>query len=141
MKLKRRTVLLASIAVAGVALVPFVKGGVQGFLARVLRTHFGSDVTEIDGVDSFVAEYASYVGRDNQTKRLGAGVYFAFRGEKIKKLGMSQDLEERFLRTILTNSNIIAIRQGRAKEFEFSGANPWEPVCGLYLSAAADEMN
>lgn len=137
--MKRRTLLLGAGVAAIAAAVPLSIFGVPSFLRRVLSDHFGSDVLEIEGIDDFVSEYASLLGNENIAKRLAADAYFGLRIDKVKKIGLAKALEERFLVTVLLRSNIIAIRQGRSEEFEFVSANPWQPVCGTYLSAFAED--
>lgn len=134
----RRRLLLGSGALIATAAVPVTFGGTESFLRRVLCDHFGEDVLEIDGIGEFVREYAELAGRNDWKKRMAAEIYFAWRGDLVNKIGPAIELEERFLGTILTRSNIIAVRQGRASEFDYTDADPWTPGCGLYLSAAAD---
>ena len=136
----RRRFLLGTSALAAAATVPVALGGTESFLNRVLGDHFGPDVLEIDGLGEFVCEYAGQTGKGAWKKRWAAEVYFAWRGDWVKKIGPAVELEERFLRTILTRSNIIAIRQGWAEVFEYTDADPWVPGCGPYLSAAADTV-
>ena len=136
--LTRRRLLLGAGAVAAAAAVPVALGGTESFLRRVLGNHFGDDALEIDGIGEFVQEYAELTGQGDWKKRMVAEVYFAWRGDRVKKIGPAVALEERFLQTILTRSNIIAVRQGRAESFEYTDANPWAPGCGLYLSAMAE---
>ncbi|MEL6678702.1 MAG: hypothetical protein AAFQ51_08350 [Pseudomonadota bacterium] len=135
----RRALLLGTGAVAALAALPIALGGTTSFLRRVLSDHFGSDVLDIDGIDDFVSEYAALAGADSAAKKLGAEVYFAWRGDMVHKIGAAQALEHRFLQTILTRSNIIAMRQGTSSQFEFTSVDPWEPTCGLYLSALGEE--
>lgn len=137
--LTRRRFLLGTGTLVGAAAVPVAFGGTEGFLRRVLGDHFGSDVLEIDGIEDFVRDYADLAGQGDWTKRMAAEVYFAWRGDRVKKIGPARALEERFLRTLMVRSNIIAIRQGRATSFEYTDADPWAPSCGLYLSAMAEE--
>ena len=139
MRITRRMLLLGTGALAGASAVPVALGGTERFLNRALCDHFGTDVLDIEGIGEFVSEYAALAGRDDWKKRLAAELYFAWRGDLVFKIGQAWDLEERFLATILTRSNIIAIRQGRAETFEFSDADPWNPVCGLYLSVWAED--
>lgn len=136
--LTRRRFLLGTGAVAAAAAVPVALGGTEGFLRRVLGDHFGPDVLEVEGIGDFVREYAALTGQGDWKKRMAAEVYFAWRGDRVKKIGQARALEERFLRTILTRSNIIAIRQGRTEAFEYTDADPWAPGCGLYLGAMAE---
>jgi hypothetical protein len=70
---------------------------------------------------------------------LGAEAYFAWRGDLVHRIGAADDLEQRFLHTILTRSNIVALRQGRDAPFQYTETDPWQPACGLYLSAFADD--
>ena len=140
MNLGRRKVLAGIAAGAAIAAVPLVNNGLTSFFNRTLRAHFGDDVTEIAGIDAFVSDYAATVARDDFMKRSTAQVYFAMRGDRIQKIGIAQELENRFLQTILTRSNIIAIRQKKANEFEYTDADPWELACGSYLTDAADLM-
>lgn len=136
----RRTVLLGGAAVAAaVAAVPIALGGMESFLRRVLADHFGPDVLGIEGVGDFVRDYAAQAGSGSVFKRLGAEVYFAWRGDLAHKIAPAWELEALFLQTILTRSNIIALRQGRDELFSYTDVNPWEPTCGLYLSALADD--
>lgn len=136
----RRALLLGgTAAVAALAAAPIALGGIESFLRRVVAGHFGADALDIDGIDDFIAAYAAHSGAGSVVKRSGAEVYFAWRGDLIHKIGPAEDLEKHFLQTILTRSNIIAIRQGRAESFDFLDGNPWDPVCGLYLSALAED--
>ncbi|MEL7453613.1 MAG: hypothetical protein AAGJ50_09620 [Pseudomonadota bacterium] len=123
---------------AAAATIPVALGGTESFLNRVLSDHFGADVLQVDRIGDFVQDYASLAGRNDWKKRMAAEIYFAWRGDRVKKIGPAIELEERFLRTILTRSNIIAVRQGRAEVFEYTDADPWAPGCGLYLGAMAD---
>lgn len=138
--LTRRRFLLGSGAVVAAATVPVALGGTESFLNRVLDDHFGADVLEVDGIGDFVRDYAALTGKGDWKKRMAAEVYFAWRGDRVKKIGPAVELEERFLRTILTRSNIIAVRQGRSSEFEYADADPWTPGCGLYLTASLDTV-
>lgn len=143
MSIKRRSVLIGAGAFAAVASVPVFSDGIKGHLARLVQDHFGEDLLKtIPGVDTFVQEFAAGLASDNTKKRLAAQVYFGFYGDKIAPTGFSNDLDERFLRTLLTRSNIIAIRTGRATEFDYGDPNAWETICGNYLSAdAARSLN
>ncbi|WP_027256123.1 hypothetical protein [Leisingera aquimarina] len=138
MKMRRRMFLMGAAATALVA-VPVSLGGTVGFLKRTLRDHFGPDVLNLDGVADFVTEFASYSAQGSPAKKLAAEVYFAWHGDQMKMIGPAAALRDRFLYTILTRSNIIAVQQQRAAQFDYGLADPWLPACGQYLSAAADE--
>ncbi|MEL7182070.1 MAG: hypothetical protein AAGK57_00340 [Pseudomonadota bacterium] len=138
--MRRRTLLLGGTALLAAAAVPLVNTGISGFLSRVLRDHFGDDIFEVAGIEDFVAEYASLVSQEDWVKRTGAQVYFGLRGDQVKQLGLAKGLENRFLQTILTRSNIIAIRQGRETQFDYSDPDPWAAVCGGYLTAATETI-
>jgi hypothetical protein len=135
----RRVVLLGGTATVAALAAPIAMGGLESFLRRVLTDHFGEDVLAIDGIDDFVADYAAQAGTGSLPKRLGAEAYFAWRGDLVHRIGPAEELEDRFLNTVLTRSNIIALRQGRDEPFQYTETDPWEPVCGLYLSAFADD--
>lgn len=135
----RRTVLSGGAAVAALATVPIALGGTESFLRRILADHFGPDVLEIEGISDFVSDYAERAGADSIVKHMGAEVYFAWRGDLAYKIAPAQELEKLFLQTILTRSNIIALRQGRDEPFSYTEVDPWQPTCGLYLSALADD--
>ena len=135
----RRNVLLGGAAVAALATVPVALGGTESFLWRVLADHFGPDVLGIEGIDDFVTDYAAQAGSGSLVKRMGAEVYFAWRGDLAHKITPAEELEKLFLQTILTRSNIIALHQGRAEPFSYVDVDPWQPTCGLYLSALADD--
>ena len=135
----RRSMLMGGAALAGLAAAPVAFGGLRSFLRRVLASHFGADVLEIDGIDDFVHDYAAQAGTGNRARRMGAEVYFAWRGDLIRKIEPARDLEAQLLQTILTRSNIIALRQGKDESFQYIDVDPWEPTCGLYLSAFADD--
>lgn len=138
MWITRRGVLLGLGAAAGVAAVPVALGGTESFLRRVLSDHFGSDVLDIDGIEDFIHDYSANAGQGDWKKRMAAEVYFAWRGDLIHKIGPAKALEEKFLQTILVRSNIVAVRQGHADAFDFTETDPWQPACGLYLSAFAE---
>ena len=142
MKPTRRALLIGgtatAMATATVAALPIAMGGVESFLRRVVKEHFGPDMIEVAGVDEFIRDYAGHAGSGSIAKRLGAEVYFAWRGDLVRKIGAAQELEERFLQTILTRSNVIAVFQGAAQEFQYTDNNPWEPTCGLYISALGE---
>jgi hypothetical protein len=136
----RRRFLLGSVAAvtaasAGVVAVPFVSGGVAGFLRRALEAHFGPDLAAAEGVDAFVREYADHAGAGDIAKRLSADLYFGWQLDEVHKIGAADALEKKFLETILVRSNIIALAQGGASAFEYTSADPWTPTCNLYLSA------
>lgn len=135
----RRAVLLAGTAMAGLAIVPIARGGIESFLRRVLADHFGEDVLEIEGIGDFIRAYAANAGNEGFTKRAAAEVYFAWRGDLVREIGQAAEMRNRFLQTILTRSNIIAIYQGAEGSLDFADADPWNPTCGLYLSAFADQ--
>jgi|GEM_PF-6433020 len=137
MRITRRGILLGMGAVVGIAAVPVALGGTESFLRRTLADHFGDDVLQIEGIDDFVRDYAANAGQGDWKKRLAAELYFAWRGDLAHKIGPAKALEAKFLQTILVRSNIIAMRQGRASVFDYTETNPWEPTCGLYLSAMA----
>ncbi|UWQ21572.1 hypothetical protein [Jannaschia sp. W003] len=140
MRPSRRTVLLGgTAAVAAAAAVPVAMGGLDAFLRRVLARHFGPEVLGIDGIGDFVADYAALAGRGSALKRAGAEAYFAWQGDRVHMIGAAEELEARFLQTILTRSNIIAIHGGAEAPFDYVDPDPWEPACGLYLSALAEE--
>lgn len=142
MTLSRRALLISSAAAtAVVAVTPIALGGMESFLRRVLANHFGPEVLGIEGVDAFVGDYAQLAGSGDFAKRVGAEIYFAWRGELVHKIGAARDLEAVFLRSFLTRSNIIAIQQGRDVAFEYGEVDPWVPTCGLYLSALAEVEN
>lgn len=128
---------LASLAALGAA--PAVFGGTERFLRRAFADHFGEDALAIDGIDDFISDYAATIGEEDQAKRLAAEYYFTFRADLFHKPGSVVAFEERFLRSVLSRSNIIAIAQGRAEAFDYQNPDPWSPECGLYLSALAEE--
>lgn len=128
-----------AVALAGLAAAPFALRGVEGFLRRVVADHFGEDALAIEGIDEFIAEFAATAGKGDALKRIAAKTYFAARGDRIVKLSRAQAFEEQFLRTILKRSNIIALRQGQAEDFDWQNPDPWDPQCGLYLSSLAEE--
>ncbi len=136
MRMTRRGFLLGLGALTGAAAVPVALGGTESFLRRTLASHFGDDVLDIEGIGDFVRDYAANAGQGDWTKRMAAELYFAWRGDLVKKIGPAQALEQRFLQTILVRSNIIAMRQGHTTDFEYTDTDPWEPACGLYLSVA-----
>ena len=135
----RRSVLLGGASLVALAAIPIAAGGLPSFLRRVLADHFGPDVLEIEGIEDFVTAFAESSGEPLSAKRIAAEVYFAWRGDKVKMIGQAEALEARFLQTILTRSNIIAIRQGSDAPFEFVSADPWDVTCSLYLSAFAED--
>lgn len=137
--MKRRWFLAGGAALVGLAATPIALGGTVSFLRRTLSDHFGPDVLAIDGIDDFIADYAALAGQGSTIKKIGAEVYFAWRGDRIHKIGQAEELQNRFLGTILTRSNIIAIQQGRETAFDYGDPDPWSPVCGIYLSALAEE--
>lgn len=139
MNMRRRMFLLGGGAAATLVVLPLSLGGTTQFLKRTLRNHFGPDVLKLDGMDEFVTEFASLSGKDSPAKRLAAEMYFAWHGDKVRMIGPAVALQERFLYTLLTRSNIIAIQQKRETKFDYGLVDPWWPVCGQYLSAAADE--
>jgi hypothetical protein len=137
----RRNVLLGGAALAALAAVPVALGGTESFLRRVLADHFGPDVLEIEGIDDFIRDYAAQAGAGSFAKRIGAEVYFAWRGDLAHMITPAQELEKLFLQTILTRSNIVALHQGRDELFSYINVDPWEPTCGLYLSALAEDAS
>jgi len=138
MNMRRRMFLFGGGAAAVLVALPLSLGGMTQFLRRTLRDHFGSEVLELDGIDDFVAEFASLAGEGSRSKRLAAELYFAWHGDRVRMIGPAVALQDRFLNTILTRSNIIAIQQQRATRFDYGLVDPWSPVCSHYLSAAAD---
>ena len=140
MRMRRRDFLFGGGAIVALAAAtPVALGGMTSFLRRTLSDHFGPDVLALEGIDDFVSEFAALSGGDDPVKRVVAEVYFAWRGDRVHMIGPATALRDRFLRTILTRSNIIAIQQARETEFEFGSVDPWIPDCGYYLSVAADE--
>ncbi|WP_226626459.1 hypothetical protein [Alloyangia pacifica] len=139
MRQTRRAMLLGGAALVSVAAVPVAMGGLEAFLRRVLAGHFGPQILEVAGVDDFVAEYAAQTGTGSFLKKAGAELYFAWHGDAVKMIPQAEALEQLFLQTILVRSNIIALYQGRSEDFEYTELDPWQPTCGLYLSALADE--
>ncbi|MBO9398614.1 MULTISPECIES: hypothetical protein [unclassified Shimia] len=139
MSLRRRAFLVGAAGLAGAVLVPLTLGGTTSFLRRTLKDHFGPEVLELAGIDDFVDEFAALAGEDDPAKKIAAEMYFGWHGDRVKMIGPAKAMQERFLFTILHRSNIIAVQQGRATEFEYGSVDPWSPVCGLYLSAFADE--
>ncbi|MBM7069097.1 hypothetical protein [Actibacterium sp. 188UL27-1] len=137
--MKRRWFIGGGAALVGLAITPIALGGTVSFLRRTLSDHFGPNILNIDGIDGFVKDYATLAGQGSTVKKLGAEVYFAWRGDKVHMIGQAEDLQERFLNTILTRSNIIAIQQGRETAFDYGDPDPWSPICGIYLSALAEE--
>lgn len=136
----RRAVLLGGASAAvGLAAAPFVLPGMEGFLRRVIAAHFGEEMLKVEGIDGFIAGFIASAGENDAMKRLAAEAYFIFRGDRIHRIGAATAFEERFLRSILTRSNIVALYQGRAGTFDWLDPNPWEPQCGLYLGAMAEE--
>ena len=138
MRMTRRGFLLGLGALTGAAAVPVALGGTESFLRRTLASHFGDDVLDIEGIGDFVSDYAANAGQGDWTKRMAAELYFAWRGDLVKKVGPAKALEDKFLETVLIRSNIIAMRQRRATEFEYSETDPWQPACSLYLSSLAE---
>lgn len=139
-KLSRRGFIIGLAAAIGAAAAPAVMGGTAAFLRRVLHDHFGPRVAATDGVDGFVRAYVDSLAQDDMAKRAMAELYFAWHGDRVRKIAAATALEERFLNTILVRSNIIALWHGTASEFEFTVADPWTPTCGLYLSALAETV-
>lgn len=135
----RRAVLIGGAAAVTAAAIPVAMGGIHGFLRRVAAGHFGPGVLQIDGVEEFIAEYAAQAGSGRLAKKVAAELYFAWRFDGVHKIAQADELENLFLQNILVRSNVIAIYQGRAESFEYTEVNPWEPTCGLYLSALADD--
>ncbi|ETX12739.1 hypothetical protein OCH239_17375 [Roseivivax halodurans JCM 10272] len=120
------------------AAVPVAMGGMRSFLERITVAQFGAEILSIDGVHAFLDAFAAQAGDDSLAKRLGAEAYFAWRGDLIHEIAPARDLETRFLQTILTRSNIIKVWRGESQRLEFTEIDPWQPTCGLYLSALAD---
>ncbi len=139
MTMRRRMFLIGGGAATALVALPLSLGGTTQFLRRTLRDHFGPEVLKLDGIDDFVTEFASLAGEGSPAKRLAAEMYFAWHGDRVRMISPATALQDRFLYTILTRSNIIAIQQNRATEFDYGFVDPWIPVCGQYLSAAADE--
>jgi hypothetical protein len=137
MKMRRRMFLIGG----GAALValPLSLGGTTAFLRRMLRDQFGPDVLQLDGIDDFITEFASLSGEGSPAKRLAAEMYFAWHVDRVKMIGPAEALRQRFLYTILTRSNIIAIQQQRETRFDYGSVDPWVPECNVYISAFADE--
>lgn len=136
----RRAVLLGGgAAVAGLAAAPFVLSGMEGFLRRAIAAQFGEKMLKVEGIDDFIADFMATAGEDDALKRLAADAYFVFRGDRIHRIGAANAFEERFLHSILTRSNVVALFQGQAETFDWQDPNPWEPQCGLYLGAMAEE--
>ncbi len=138
-KLTRRTLLASGGALVALAGLGLAGGGTSGFLRRVVADHFGRDALEIDGLDAFIDDYTAIISENPSLKKRAAELYFSWRGDRIHLIPDASNLRERFLQTILTRSNIIAMRQGRAERFDYSNPAPWEPDCGLYLSAFAED--
>lgn len=134
-------VLLGGSAGAAALALPWTFDGVEAFLRRTMANHFGADALDIEGVGDFIHAYAAASGDEEsgRVKRIAAKYYFAMRGDRIFPIGAAKAFEERFLNAVLIRSNIIAIRQGRADAFDYADPDPWAPVCGLYLSALAEE--
>jgi hypothetical protein len=137
-RLSRRGFFIGLAAAACAVAAPATVGGTASFLRRVLHDHFGAEVAAHDGVDDFVRAYVDSLAQDDMAKRAMAGLYFAWHGDRVHKIGAAAALEQRFLSTILVRSNIIALWHGNASAFEFTEADPWVPTCGLYLSALAE---
>lgn len=123
-----------TLSAAAVAVAP----GLPGFLRRVVVQQFGADMLDIDGIDDFIADYAAQAGAGDWKKQIASRLYFSLHGDEIYRLAAVDELENRFLNTILTRSNIVAVYQKSAAAFEYTDANPWEPTCGLYLSSLAE---
>ncbi|MFQ6550862.1 hypothetical protein AAD018_000785 [Aestuariibius insulae] len=138
-KLTRRTLLAGGGAITALAALGIAGGGTTGFLRRVTAEHFGKDALKIDGIDAFIDDYTAVISDSQSLKKRAAEVYFSWRGDRIYLIPDASNLKERFLQTILTRSNIIAMRQGRSDRFDYSNPAPWEPDCGLYLSAFAED--
>lgn len=136
--MKRRIFLGGTAAIVALAATPIALGGTVSFLRRTLSDHFGPDVLDIDGIDDFVRDYAELAGQGSMLKKMGAEVYFAWRGDRVHMIGQAKELQDRFLNTILTRSNIIAIRQARETDFDYGDPDPWSSTCGIYLSALAE---
>ena len=139
MTMRRRMFLIGGGAAAALVAVPLSLGGTTAFLRRTLRDHFGPEVLQLDGIDDFVTEFASLAGEGSPAKRLAAEMYFAWHGDRLRMIGPAAALKDRFLYTILTRSNIIAIQQQRETQFDYGSVDPWLPECDPYLSAVADE--
>lgn len=139
MSLKRRGFLIGVAGIAGALLVPLTLGGTTAFLRRTLEDHFGPEVLDLEGIDDFVEEFAALAGEDDPAKKIAAEMYFGWHGDRVKLIGPAKAMQERFLFTILHRSNIIAVQQNRETEFEYGSVDPWSPICGLYLSAFADD--
>ena len=131
---------LAGGAAAGVvAVAPLTFSGLEGFLRRTVADHFGKDLLTVEGIDDFVRDFVETVGDENFIKRLASDYYFGISGDRIHKTGAVRAFEERFLRSLLSRSNVIAIYQGASTEFEYQNPDPWAPQCGLYLSSFAED--
>ncbi len=139
MSMRRRMFLIGSGAVTALVVLPLTLGGTTQFLRRTLRDHFGPKVLKLDGINDFVTEFAALAGEGSPAKKLAAEMYFAWHGDRVRMIGPAAALQDRFLYTILTRSNIIAIQQKQETEFHYGFVDPWAPVCDQYLSAAADD--
>ncbi|MCR9089518.1 MAG: hypothetical protein NXH97_22600 [Rhodobacteraceae bacterium] len=139
-RLTRRTILFGSAAgVAAMSVTAIVLApGMTGFLRRVVAQHFGPETVKIDGVEDFITDYAEQAGSGDWKKQVASRLYFSLHGDEIYRISAADELENRFLNTFLTRSNIIAIYQETATEFEYTDVDPWEPSCGLYLSSLAE---
>ncbi len=118
---------------------PLALDGLENFLRRVVADHFGDEILVLDGIDDFIRDFAATVGDENLIKRLASDYYFGVSGDRIHKTGTIRAFEERFLRSMLSRSNVIGIHQGVSTEFEYQNPDPWAPQCGLYLSSLAED--
>lgn len=138
-RLTRRALLAgAGTTAAGLAAVPFVFKGIPRFLRQAVANHFGEETLALEGMDDFIADFAASASDGDALKRFAADAYFAFHGDRFHKISAAKEFENRFLYTLLTRSNIIAIQQGRSVEFDYLNPDPWDPQCGIYLSSAAE---
>ncbi|MCH9807774.1 MAG: hypothetical protein K0U74_08590 [Alphaproteobacteria bacterium] len=139
--IKRRTFILGFLAtgIAGIALPPMATGGVRGHLHRLLSGQFGEAILGVEGVHDFVDEYVAQLGGSNTLKKTVAHLYFSYFGPQIVPYSGLKEFEDGFLVTILTRSNIIAVAQGRQATLQYHNVNPYDPTCGSYLSAAAED--
>lgn len=136
--ISRRSFILGLLA-TGLAVPPILSGGMAGHLKRTLAGHFGDTVLEVEGITSFINEYVATAGKQNVLKKAAAQLYFSFYGPVIAPYSGLKDFEETFLQTILIRSNIIAVVRGQKTTFEYHNVDPYDPECGSFLSASAEE--